>query len=94
MDTRKAKGAGERGAGVQSSAPVVTVLPKAGRVWFTGDTQRRVLGQSRGSSTHKHPPELQGSGSTCTDPLHKDQQSRSIFPGHTSHRGSQEMKRN
>lgn len=63
MDTRKAKGAGERGAGVQSSAPVVTVLPKAGRVWFTGDTHTEEgVGAEQGEQHPQTPPRAAGLG--------------------------------
>lgn len=97
VDTRKAKGAGERGRTAELCSCVTVLLPKAGRVWFIGDTQKRegVWGAEQGEQQLQTPPqtlppELQGSVSTCTDPLHKDQHdNRSVFPGHTHtpHRG-------
>lgn len=98
MDNRKARGAGERGAGLQSSAPgtpcsCVTVLPNACRVLFTGDThrKRRVWGQSRGSSTHdtpQPPPTAAGLGQHMhRPPAQGPATQRRMFPGHTSHRG-------
>lgn len=61
VDNRKATGAGEKGAGLQSSAPGPPApvsqcyLTLAGSYLLETHRKRRVWGQSRGSSTHNAP---------------------------------------
>lgn len=87
-------GEGGRTAELCSRTPCsrVTVLPNACRVLFTGDTQKEEgLGAEQGEqhpqSSPAPPPWLQGSVSTCTDPLHKDQQHRGGCSLDTHHTG-------